>query len=487
MASTRKALVEVFVSKYLTLTVQFFSVVIIARLLTPEEIGIFSLGAAFVSLAHLLRDFGSAQYVVQEAELTTDRIRAALAVTLGLGWAVALTIYLGAPYVAAFYENEATEKVLRLLSLNFFLLPFSTVNYAYLRREMNFFPSAVAGVSSAVIEAVVAVTLAFAGFSFLSLAWGAVAGTATMIVIGMFFRPKELPWLPGFAEVGRVFAFGGRVGFINVITEVSRLLPEFVLGKAHGFSEVGMYSRAYGVVRLFQRLILGGLSAVLGAKFAMIRRENEDMHRAYLHVVACVSCLACLFYLNLFVLAEPFVLIVYGDQWTQAIELIRPWALVSVIGSFTMLSERLLTNVGEVKRVVRMTIIMQPIRILVVGAACVKGLEYIVWGLFVVASIRTVIYYPQLRQVFSFTAAEFFTLVTSTLVPCVIGAAGTMLTMHLLFDVFQLAQIVAFVLASVVGFTTWTAMVFLTKHPLHQHMGDALSWGLGRIGLGGGR
>ena len=83
--SSRKALAYSFVDRYAGLLLAVASSMVVARLLTPAEIGVFSVSMVMLSFISVLRDFGAGQYLVQEKELTTERIRAVWALQLGLG------------------------------------------------------------------------------------------------------------------------------------------------------------------------------------------------------------------------------------------------------------------------------------------------------------------------------------------------------------------------------------------------------------------
>lgn len=64
MSRVRKSALLVFAENSSTLIIQFLSTLILARLLTPVQIGIFSAAAVAVSLAHTVRDFGVGQYII---------------------------------------------------------------------------------------------------------------------------------------------------------------------------------------------------------------------------------------------------------------------------------------------------------------------------------------------------------------------------------------------------------------------------------------
>ena len=58
MTSVRMSLLISLAEKYSVTVINIGSTLIIARLLSPEEIGVYSVGMAFVAVAHTLRDFG---------------------------------------------------------------------------------------------------------------------------------------------------------------------------------------------------------------------------------------------------------------------------------------------------------------------------------------------------------------------------------------------------------------------------------------------
>ena len=127
MSGVRRALVFSFAERYALIIINLASNLLIARLLTPAEIGVYSVTLAVMSIAQTLRDFGVASYLIQEKELTDDHVRTALGVTLVIGVGLALVLAGAAPWVADFYREPRMRNLVWLASLNFLLLPFSTI------------------------------------------------------------------------------------------------------------------------------------------------------------------------------------------------------------------------------------------------------------------------------------------------------------------------------------------------------------------------
>ena len=101
--STRRALTFSFVDRYASLIIGVLSSMVIARLLTPAEVGVFSVTMMLLAFLSTVRDLGAGEYLVQEQNLTTERIRAVWAVQLGLGLTLSALVLLASVPVAAFY------------------------------------------------------------------------------------------------------------------------------------------------------------------------------------------------------------------------------------------------------------------------------------------------------------------------------------------------------------------------------------------------
>src|SRR6185503_18827477 len=102
--STRKSLFFSFLDRYASLLITVASPMVIARLLTPTEIGVFSVTMVLLMFVATVRDMGAGQYLIQEKNLTTERIRAVWAVQLGLGLGLACLVLLASNLVAVFYN-----------------------------------------------------------------------------------------------------------------------------------------------------------------------------------------------------------------------------------------------------------------------------------------------------------------------------------------------------------------------------------------------
>lgn len=400
--STRKALALSFLDRYAGLLVAIVSSMVIARMLSPAEIGVFSVTMVMLSFASSLRDLGAGQYLLQERELTADRIRATWTVQISLGLSFAVLLLLAAHPVAVFYREPRMVDLMRVLALNFAISPFGSLTYAWLMREMRFDALAVMRFSSNLIGAFVSIFMAWRGYGPVSLAVGSVAATLANAALAICFRPASFPWLPGYRELGRVLRVGGKVSVATVLNTVAHSVPELTLGKLHAMADVGLYSRANGLASMFQRLVLDATHSVATPLFAKASRDGSELGPIFLTATAYVTTIGWSFLGVLIVLAEPTVRVLYGDQWDASVPLTQIIAAGLAIALPSTFCAATLLASGAMNSLVRITFLTSFQYAVILWVGAVLGLRGLSWAIPLEAGVSMVLWLsmtPVMRQV----------------------------------------------------------------------------------------
>lgn len=466
MSKVRKSIFLSFGQNYFSFMLQFVASIIIARLLTPAEIGIFSVAMVFIGLAHRLRDFGAASYVIQEKDLTPDKIRAAFSMTLITAWVMALAIWLGADYAAEFYRESGIRSVMWVISLNFLLIPFGTIPMAYMQRKMDFEHIALINVSSNTVSTMTSVVLAYMGFSYLALAWGAVVGIVCNIVLAQVWRPENLPLLPGLREIRRVFSFGSLSSLVMILSDISQGAAEMILGRMSGMGVVGYYGRAMGLVSMFDRFVMSALWSVALPHFAEQSRNQGAMKHSLLRSMTYATGLAWPFFACLGFLAEPVITILYGDQWLPSIPLLQLLCIAMMLLSPFLLMSSIMTAIGQMKQNFYLLSAFVPVRILSLLIAAPFGLQAIGISFIVVNFIGAGMYLLQGRWVLDIRLGEVAGALKSSAGVVLMSALPLIVTCW----VVQGGSVERLWIELLVGMTGcvsgWVAGLFLFAHPL---------------------
>lgn len=363
--SVRRALLFSLLDRNASLIVGIASTMILARLLTPADIGVYSVTIALMSFVTAWRDFGAGQYLVQARELTPDSIRAVWTLQLGIGLALALLALAVSSPVANFYGEPRMREILWLLAASYAINPFGSLTYAWLMRAMRFEALAVMRLSGTLAGVVVSIVLAYRGMGPISLAWGNLVTVAVNAAASFAFRPADFPLLPGISEIRQVLAFGTRMTSTSIIETVCQAAPELVLGKLQGLVQVGLFSRANGLVAMFARLVSDAVNSVAMPMFAKAWREQGAVGPSFLKAHQYMTACAWSFAANVALLAHPLMLVLYGPQWTDSVPLVRWLAATVAVLALASMCLQVLTGMGQAGLVLKATAIA--------GACCLLG------------------------------------------------------------------------------------------------------------------
>ena len=333
---------------------QFASSVIIARLLTPDEMGIFVLALSAATILTSLRTFGVGNYLIREARLDLSKIRSAFGVMLAFSWALGLLLILGRAWIAALYDRPEIAEVLTILALSFFVAPFGAPATALLTREMRFRTLHNIGLVAGACGTLLGVSLAFAGFSYMALAWGMLLTTILYALLPMAIMPRYALIWPSLAHWREITSFGGLLSLSQLIGGVNAQGTKFILGFFAGPALVGQFHRASQVPNLYRKGIFGPIGRVLIPAWVKNIREGGSIAAGVEKLIALNTVLIWPVFLALSLIAVPFITLVFGENWRPAGEIFAWILLGQAIISIVPQAEQVLIPHGLVARLLKL-------------------------------------------------------------------------------------------------------------------------------------
>lgn len=467
--STRRALTFSFLDRYSGLVLNIIASMILARLLTPADIGVFSVTLVLLGFLMTFRDLGAGQYLVQEKELTTDRIRATWTMQLGLGLLLALITLLASSPVAVFYKEPRMQEIMWVLALNSAIIPFGSLTNAWLSREMRFDSIAIIRFTSTLAGTVIAVGLARAGYGPISLALGNLANTAVVAGLSVFFRPSSFPWLPGFKEIQRVLSFGWMLTATSLLSSAYSGAPEIFLGRLQNMADTGLFSRGQGLVSMFERLIMDAVRAVAQPFFSKQSRHGQELNRSFIQATSLVSALGWSFLGCVAILAFPVIRVLYGPQWDGAVNLTRQLCLaMSLLMPGQMCGQTLIAG-GAMRTLLFLTLLNTVLHVTCAVIGATIGLDAMGWMLVVSALLISMIGFPIVQPLISFTWQDFRSaLGKSGLVAC--GSMAVPLAVTLWYGFRPESALLPLALALPGAAVGFLAAARATRHPIWEEI-----------------
>lgn len=373
--STRRALLFSFLDRYAGLGLSILSSIVIARLLTPAELGVFSVTMILILFVSTMRDLGAGQFLVQVKELTPEGIRSTWAVMLGMGFLMALVVLALAYPMSWLYQDPRIVTIMMVIAANFVISPFGSMTYAWLMREMKFESLAIMRLGSSVAGAITSVLLAYQGHGPISLAYGQLVATLVNALMAVRFRPAHFGWTPGLKDIRQVVGFGGKLTLSTIVNSLASGSAELFLGRLQSLAAAGYYSRANGLATMFQRLVLDATQAVAIPLFAKAGREQGNFEEPFLRATAYVTALGWTFYLWLAMLAFPVTRLLYGTQWDDSVDATRWLALGMAISVPCAMCTQALMASGKATLLLYLSTLSAALQIAAAALGSTQGLE----------------------------------------------------------------------------------------------------------------
>lgn len=467
--SARRTLLISYIDRYASIIVGFAASIIIARLLTPVEVGIFSVSMVLVGFLSPFRDFGASQYVIQCKELNPEVLSSTRAIQYVLGLLLALIILGSSSLVADFYSEPRIFNIMLLLAVNSLFMPVGALSMALLNREVRFKELALIRFSAASSAALVSVFLAWQGLGPISLAYGALVGAATTSFGAIYCRPINLPWFVRKEKVGHIIGFGGAITGISLLGMLRSNVAELTLARLQGLAMSGLFGRAQGLITMLQSLLMDGAYSAALPLFSKALREKRPIAPIYLGAVGIISALGWSIFGLVACIASPLFYVLYGEQWLDAAPVAQSLCIALIFGIPNLLSQAPLIAMGKVKIVLGYVSFATLLQVSLVFFAAQYSLHAVGFAIIATAMILVLPFFFILQRVLKFDWIELWRVLVHS---AFLAAISTLLPFLLFLEYGnQTDHSVARILISLIGSATGlAAAAILTHHPIENEI-----------------
>lgn len=314
------------------LVLQLAATVVLARLLTPEDYGLFVVVFAVVALFSVFRETGLAAATVQSAEVTHAQVSALFWIGLALCAALALLTALAAPAVGWLYGEPRLVGATAALGAGLVLAALGAQHRSLLRRQMRFAALSAVEVVSFALGVGAGVVAAVSGARYWSLVLMHLT-TAAASTAGFWLACDWRPGRPArVAGVRPLLAFGGHLTGFEVVSYFARNADFLLVGWYWGARQLGFYDKAF---QLLLVPVLHVAQPLGGVAFPALSRLKDDPRRFREYFDRCVLLTVSVgmpFVAFLFVTAERAVPFVLGPQWADAAPIFRALAPAALLG-----------------------------------------------------------------------------------------------------------------------------------------------------------
>ncbi len=354
------------------LAAQLLSVVILARLLGPEDFGLFAMVVAITGFALVIGDFGFSSAAIQAKTISNQQKSNLFWLNTLVGMVAAVVLLVLAAPIEDFYEVAGVREILWVLSLNFIVSAMTTQFAANVTRSMKFKVLFVADAGGALLGLIVAVSLGLLGVGVWALVAQKVVLTVTtlaVVALGGRWRPAK----PARAPMRALVSFGWKTFAVQVLTYISTAVPVVALGRTSPAVEVGYYERAQQLYQMPTSQLATPLTRVM---LPVLSGQQDDkaavtsyLVRAQIilaYVVGGIMAMAAVF-------SDLVVHIALGDGWEASAPILAVLCLGGFFQSIGYVLQWGFVSTGNVGLQLRVSIVTRVLMIALVLIASAGG------------------------------------------------------------------------------------------------------------------
>ena len=336
------------------------SLMILARLLGPEDFGLVGMVTAFTGVLNLLKDFGLSSATIQRATVTDEQLSTLFWVNMCVGSVLGLLTVAMAPFIAVFYHEPRLFAVTVVLAAGFIFNAAGVQHSALLQRQMRFTAMAVIQIISLLIGTAIAIGGAKAGYGY----WALVAMTVTVPLAGTIGSWLIAGWAPGMPRrrtgLRSMMRFGGTVTLNSFVAYAAYNFDKVLIGRYWGVDAIGIYGRAYQLVNIPTDNLNTAVGEVAFSALSRVQDDPSRFRNYFLKGYSLVLSMTIPLTMICVVFADDVVRIILGPKWMGAVAVFR-W-LAPTILTFAVINPLgwLLLSLGLVKRSLNIALVFAP-------------------------------------------------------------------------------------------------------------------------------
>ena len=390
-AETVKAAKWSFIQRFTVQPVQLLYGMVLARFITPTEMGIMGLTAIFFAVAGTLADSGFGAAIIRKQDKTDDDINTVFWFNLAMSCVMSGALFILAPWFAEFYGHPELLWLTRVSAIMMFLSSSASVHNALFQSRRDFKTLSIIGMVSTFTGMPICLALAWQGWGVWALmVQNVVSSLLTLILIWTFS-----PWKPRLifskSSFNELFGFGSKLALAGLLHTVYMEARTFIIGKFYSAGQLGLYSRGHSLAALTPATLNGILATITYPILATIQDDDTRLAHVYRQYIKVSSVAIAWFSMVLVAVAEPAVYITYGETWVPCAIFIQILCFVYAFDHICSINVNLLRVKGKSGAILRLEIIKKSISMAILIYAATIGVEAMCWGMVIYTQIAVYI------------------------------------------------------------------------------------------------
>ncbi|MBO9602033.1 MAG: lipopolysaccharide biosynthesis protein [Novosphingobium sp.] len=294
------------------------SLLIVARLLSPDDYGVVAMCTPITAFLLLFQDFGLSSATIQARSISPEQVSTMAWLNVGISLVIAAILIAISPLVSAFYGDVRAGYFTAASALTVIVSGLSLQQLAMLTREHRF--GALAWTSTA--GSLGNLGGAIVGALVLRDYWAIFVGQVCAAVAGTLVPFLLSPWRPSLAfsiaKVRSLLGFGSALTGFTLLNVVSRNADNLLIGRFWGPIQLGHYDVSYKLILMPLNNVNAPMSRVMLPILARVREEDTRFRHIFLSVLRGITFLTMPGLIVAVALSDNLLPWALGQHWRAA-------------------------------------------------------------------------------------------------------------------------------------------------------------------------
>ncbi len=360
-----------------TVLLQVIIGIILTRLLFPKDFGLIAMVFIIIAVSNILIDGGFNLALVRENKIKQNTFSSVFVFNLFSAFIIYGIIYLLAPLIAQFFQEETLTPIVRILSLSIPIKSFSLIQIVILERNLDFKKISFNYILSGLASGIIAIILAYSGYGVWALVFQTLSSVFISTVLFWITSSWKLSLKFDLHEIKRIFPFSINVLTASIINSIYENLSSILIGKCFNPQSVGYYTQGKKLQNLPITGITSIISRVLYPSFSKID-DNERLKRVFRKTltttVFIIFPLSCL----LIVCAKPLIILLFTEKWIKSVIYVQILAFGGMLYPLHLFNLQIYLIKGSSNIFLKIEIIKKTIGITIMFISIKYGIIYLV-------------------------------------------------------------------------------------------------------------
>lgn len=370
-----------YIERFSSMTANLFISIIIARRLGPEAVGLVAILNVFINISNVFIQQGFSMSLIQKKDVDETHYSSVFWISLFISAFLYLFVFLGAPYVANFYKNNVLTNMLRVLAIQLFFGPFTSVQNAIISRKFMFKESFVSNIVATFLSGIVGIFLAYSGAG----AWALIAQVVVSIFITNLILIVKLKWIPKIAfslkKIKELFSFGSKILVSSLIDEVYKEIYTLIIGKKYSSKTLGYYNKGKQFPTMLVISIDSSIQPIMLPTYAKYKDDIQTVKRMLRRTIKICAYIVFPILAGLAAVAKPLVDFLLTDQWAGCVPFMQIYCLALCVHPINIANTQAINALGRSDIMLKVNIIKKLFGIVVLLLTMPFGVFAIAWGM----------------------------------------------------------------------------------------------------------